>query len=330
MPLFSIIIPVYNAELYLEQCLNSIINQSFTDYELLLINDGSTDNSLLLCDTFAATDARIKVIHKHNTGAYDTRNVGLQAACGDYLIFVDADDCLLTLEAFALLGSLIKQHHPEILATNAMKTRNQKKTIYLLTPSPEPCPGREFLKSQLKNDTYIVGIWQYIYQRQFIHDHHLTFHTALHGSDKLWVAQTLYLAHSVMTIDLLYYHYIKRPNSITTSTSSKKKIYSHINIARALYDYFINIEDHELKQLLMVRIAGAYFTGLVHACKMNDFSFIDKNFLKNDLFQKNKYMPWKSRGKIFLFNLHPKLLNTYFVITRIGYFIFQRKTQKKS
>lgn len=94
VPKISIIVPVYNTELYLEKCLNSILNQSVTDFELILVDDGSTDGSGLICDNFAKNDRRVKVIHKKNAGQGIARNVGLDICKGLYITFVDSDDCI--------------------------------------------------------------------------------------------------------------------------------------------------------------------------------------------------------------------------------------------
>ena len=91
-PTVSIIVPVYNAEHTIPRCIESILNQEYSDFELLLVNDGSTDGSGAVCDAYAARDARIRVIHKENTGVSDTRNTALDQARGTYLQFLDSDD----------------------------------------------------------------------------------------------------------------------------------------------------------------------------------------------------------------------------------------------
>ena len=92
MAKISVIIPIYNAEVYLENCLESIKNQSFTDYEVLLIDDGSTDNSGKICDVFATKDFRFQVIHKSNGGVSSARNIGIEQAKGEWICFMDSDD----------------------------------------------------------------------------------------------------------------------------------------------------------------------------------------------------------------------------------------------
>lgn len=94
MPLISVIVPIYNAEKFLHYCIDSILNQSFVDFEILLVNDGSTDNSGKICDKYAEKDTRVKVLHKQNGGVSSARNAGIEAAQGEYICFVDSDDYL--------------------------------------------------------------------------------------------------------------------------------------------------------------------------------------------------------------------------------------------
>lgn len=115
MPKVSIIIPVYNACRYLQECVQHVRLQSFQDWELLLINDGSSDGSAELCDQFASTDSRIRVFHKPNTGVSDTRNHGLYIASGEYVIFLDADDYWFDYTFLEKLVSLAEFNHLDII-----------------------------------------------------------------------------------------------------------------------------------------------------------------------------------------------------------------------
>lgn len=103
-PLVSIIVPIYNAEKYLEKCIESIVNQTYTNIEIILVDDGSPDNSAILCDEYAEKDGRIKVVHKANGGVSSARNAGLDIAQGDYVSFVDADDWIEPNYCSALLA----------------------------------------------------------------------------------------------------------------------------------------------------------------------------------------------------------------------------------
>ena len=101
-PMVSIIVPVYNTEQYLRRCIDSIVNQEYTDFELLLIDDGSKDSSGVICDEYAEKDARVRVIHKENSGVSDSRNCALDHAKGKYIQFLDSDDWI-TPDATRLL-----------------------------------------------------------------------------------------------------------------------------------------------------------------------------------------------------------------------------------
>lgn len=94
VPLLSIVVPIYNAKPYLADCVNSILNQSYSDIELILVDDGSSDNSGAICDEYARTDKRVKVIHKENGGQASARNMGLNIVSGQYITFVDSDDTI--------------------------------------------------------------------------------------------------------------------------------------------------------------------------------------------------------------------------------------------
>ncbi len=112
-PLISIIVPVYNAEYTINRCINSILNQTFYDWELLLIDDGSKDNSKCICDIYAAKDKRIKVFHKENGGVSSARNLGLDNAKGKWITFIDSDDCI-----YENIFNLISSHDEDLLIFN--------------------------------------------------------------------------------------------------------------------------------------------------------------------------------------------------------------------
>ncbi len=115
---FSIIIPIYKVEKYLEQCINSVLNQSFVDYELILVDDGSPDLCGKICDDFAKNDNRIKVIHKKNNGLSSARNDGLRISNGDYIVFLDGDDAMCE-DSFQKMSSLIEEYsYPDIIIGN--------------------------------------------------------------------------------------------------------------------------------------------------------------------------------------------------------------------
>lgn len=108
--LISIIVPVYNVEPFISECINSILIQSYKNFELILVNDGSTDNSPTICEQYASKDKRIKVIHKANGGLSDARNWGLKFSSGEYVVFLDSDDYWNDCDALFSLYSLLNKY----------------------------------------------------------------------------------------------------------------------------------------------------------------------------------------------------------------------------
>lgn len=204
MPAISIIIPVYNAEMYLYRCIDSIFAQTFTDFELLLIDDGSIDKSGAICDEYVARDSRVRVFHKENCGVSCARNFGLDNAQGKWIAFVDADDwlettalekMLETADADLIIGSV--KFHPSGTKGNLL---NENKRV-----------ARENLNELLINqiDHYsISGPWAKLYKTKIIENNKLRFDTSLcFGEDSLFVKEYLLHTNSIRCINDLCYNY---------------------------------------------------------------------------------------------------------------------------
>ena len=112
---FSVIVPVYNVEKYLPECVNSILNQNYEDFELILVDDGSPDNCPAICDEYTKSDSRVKVVHKENGGLSDARNAGVDAATGDYILFIDSDDYWNNTSTLTKLSEIIEKNTVDIV-----------------------------------------------------------------------------------------------------------------------------------------------------------------------------------------------------------------------
>ena len=130
-PLISIIIPVYNVEKYLSECLDSVIAQTYQNWEAICVNDGSPDNCGAILDQYASTDPRIKVIHQENRGVSDTRNVGLKQAIGEYITFLDSDDMLYPQFLEYMLNT-IQKDNSDIVCCDKLKGKKHINTLQLL------------------------------------------------------------------------------------------------------------------------------------------------------------------------------------------------------
>ena len=157
---FSFIIPVYNVAQYLDECIKSVLRQSYKDYEIVLVDDGSTDGSEKLCDKYASEYERIRVIHQKNAGVSVSRNVGIQAAKGEYFIFIDSDDVWIG-DKLGLLAEKTKEE-PDIIAFEyqnfyEIKELNERKSAFSLPEIPRKCNGEKFLKIILKCTTRMTA-----------------------------------------------------------------------------------------------------------------------------------------------------------------------------
>ena len=179
MPKISIIIPVYNAALYLEECLLSISQQTFNDFEILAINDGSTDRSLEILKKYQAKEPRLQVISQENKGVSAARNLGLDNAKGEYIAFVDADDFLLDVEWLYQLIQNVNFTNSDIVCAGFTCVRGQEKTSVVPVPFPNETYNKkeivdEMLPFFFQKDTF-NAIFTKLYSRKLIHQNNVFF-----------------------------------------------------------------------------------------------------------------------------------------------------------
>ena len=260
---FSIIVPVYNMEEYLERCISSILNQSYSDYEVLLIDDYSSDSSLKIAQGFK--DEKIKLLRNEvNSGLSVSRNVGIQNATGDYILFVDSDD-YIEQDALLVLNDLIsKNDNPDILYTGVIEERGEdklKKYGYV-SESDKNYTGYEFLKSELGKRNLYAPACLGVYKRTLIVDNNLFFKPGIYHEDELWTPQVVDKASKIYLSKYMYYHYVKRENSITTRKDRTQNGLDLINSCYDLLDIFGAMDDEYLKKMMDNHIAMLYMKAM--------------------------------------------------------------------
>lgn len=164
-PMISVIVPVYNAEKYLQRCVDSILKQSFTDFELLLIDDGSHDRSGELCDEYGDKDNRVKAFHKENGGVSSARNVGLDNALGDWLTFVDADDTLSRDFLYHMVTGI--DECVSLVVSNCDVIMKDKVNLSHVTLENTTISGNLMLIRLLKGDNVRNEVWAKLFKRSF-------------------------------------------------------------------------------------------------------------------------------------------------------------------
>ena len=240
--MISIIIPVYNAERYLHQCIESVIVQTFEDWEAIFVNDGSKDGSLAICQEYAAKDKRIKVIDKSNGGPSSARNKGLENAQGEFVYFMDADDWVETkfLDNFVRNAYATKRLRYETQSKIATKTTLEPYDIVFQGYVREFADGRVEKSFVMDADTsmmtkedivcklykeHVYGwAWCKIFRREIIEKYHLRFDESLRlWEDELFTSEFLKQAKTIKTVDCHLYHYIYYPNSLMQTNNTYLK-----------------------------------------------------------------------------------------------------------
>jgi len=213
---FSIIIPVYNVEQYLPSCIDSILRQSCTDFELILVDDGSKDKSAQICDEFAKRDKRIQVIHQENAGVSHARNMGLDAAKGDYVLFVDSDDALPENALDVYVKALKDSPSADLIVAGMRKIFegfSRKDDFFLLE-------DKDFGKDELEvfaaylQDKYLFGlVCSRLYKSEIIKFHHIRFDESLWSyEDQLFFWEAITHCHTAKTLSAITYIYRRMGN----------------------------------------------------------------------------------------------------------------------
>ena len=238
MQLVSIIVPVYNVEKYIVECLESVINQTYTQWELLLIDDGSTDHSGKICDDYAVIENRIKVIHKANTGVSDTRNIGIDMAKGEFIIFLDADDYWSNLTILQELVSVAETHNADIvrgeyknvdvLGNNIQESRYVQSRVSYISKLLD---SLVFLSQVVKGEYFLVLC---LIRRGVIE--HIRFNTErVFLEDAEFYQKMLLQSLRCVYVPICFYAYRKHNESITVKVHPQK-FFDALNYTRFCFN----------------------------------------------------------------------------------------------
>ena len=184
---FSVVVPVYNVEKYLKECIDSILNQTFTDFELILVDDGSTDLSGNICDAYAAKDSRVKVIHKENGGQSTARNAGVDTASGQYVIFIDSDDMFSDNYFFEQVKEKTVEN-PDVIVYRYCKYYEDGKIDDCGIKLDEiySTDKIEILKELVKRDAFFCSCWSKCTKLSLLKENNIFFDSKLSCEDMDW------------------------------------------------------------------------------------------------------------------------------------------------
>lgn len=241
----SVIVPVYNNERFLCQCINSILEQTYTNLEIILIDDGSTDASSQICDTYGQKDARVKVLHQANSGVSAARNAGLDLASGEYIAFVDSDD-FLDKNMYEQLIHILEADNADMSICNFHqideKGNQFDRPSSIVDEVVEPYSILERL-AEKRGWVYIV-VWNRLYKRKVFENIRFPVNK-LHEDE--WVALPIYTAcNKVALTASAYYYYRVNANSIM----GKKYSITHLDGVEAVYNRFLQYQEYGWTELL--------------------------------------------------------------------------------
>ncbi len=295
----SVIIPVYNVEKYLRQCLNSVVNQTLEDIEIIVINDGSTDNTLKIVQEYATKYKNIKIIDKQNEGCYKARNIGLETAMGEYIAFLDSDDYIES-NIYEKLYLKAKETDADIVSSNYYILQDTKLKVVDFSSSAALLEKSNNKVIGAKNIILDAIIWNRIFKKQMLIEKQIKFHSDIYmADDAFFHIITMLNAEKIVYIsDILYTYRISRKDSITSSYNERN--FDCIKVAKKIMDYAItNNMEHFMPQViafvLRLNIVGYNRIGISHKkeyfeqmCKfVDDYSISSKTkiaFIKKALY----------------------------------------------
>jgi glycosyltransferase involved in cell wall biosynthesis len=264
MPLVSVIVPIYNVELYLKQCIESIVCQDYSNLQIILVNDGSTDSCASLCDEYVERDKRVYVVHKANGGLATALNAGMDASQGEWIMVVDGDDYLEPDAVDKMLNEAQNGHCDIFIGSYYMDYADHSEHRTFLSHHHYELWGKETLElvkeslaysplSSKKSGMKVRVTWGKLYNKKFLVENHCKFLPHLSRTqDMIFNLRAFYMAQHIAIKDIPVYHYRMRKSAVTKKYSSS---FTHqaIEILNASMDF---IKHYELEKEL-----GIFYNG---------------------------------------------------------------------
>ena len=317
MPRLSIIVPIYNVEKYLSRCIESILNQTFKDFELILVNDGSTDNCKEICEKYKRMDSRIIVANKKNGGLSSARNLGIDVSKGDYIGFVDSDD-FIDAHMYEILFNTINACDSDIVICDYYKVNEYDIKKYEKMKSNnkdikvENINNIDAIERIITRDTKIVVAWNKIYKRSLFDN--LRYKEGVICEDEFLAHRIFYKCNKVSIINQKLYYYIQRKGSIINSPFSPKdfdKIYAIKDRVDFLNEKKITNLIDKAEKSFMDYFVWNYFTGYQRLENIEyELKRLKKEF--NSVFYRildNKFISLNEKITLFILYLSPYLYN---------------------
>lgn len=282
-PLISVIVPVYKVEPYLDKCVSSIVNQTYKNLEIILVDDGSPDNCPVMCDAWAEKDNRIRVIHKTNGGLSDARNAGMSAATGELIAFVDSDDWIVPDMYEKLYHRLTEDNSDIAVCGVQMVWENGASSRMLTREGSRVLNQEEAMRAIIEESWLKQPVWYKLYKTELVRD--ILFPKGKYHEDVFWSYQAVGRAQRVSVSDHIGYYYLQRGGSIMGEGYSLKRLDAvEAKVQRCAYiqERFPEISALATKNLWFTCIYQGQLAvqGLNAASSKNTISYLE-NILAN-------------------------------------------------
>lgn len=289
IPLISIIVPIYNVEKYLDRCIDSIINQTYSNIDIILVDDGSTDNCPKICDSWSKKDKRVRVVHQKNKGAAVAKNIGLKEALGDLIAFCDADD-YLHVDMLQVMCDCMNQTKSDIVICGVNWVTESGSVIRVENSDNTELYQPDAMRNLLENRSVKEQVWDKLYKRQCLEN--ILFVEKKKIDDVFWTYKVIGNALKIAIVHDPLYYYTQRESSV---------------MGAGYQDYWMQtLEAYKLRCEYMDKhypeLYNASLSGLIKTCMYHmQMALIDKNTKKDqDLISKLlKIVQYEKKGNIY-------------------------------
>lgn len=306
----SVIIPVYNVEKYLCECVDSVLKQTYSSYEIILVDDGSTDSSGSICDSYEIKDSRISVIHKENGGLSSARNAGLEIAVGKYVYFFDSDD-YITAQTLEKLVETAEKENSDIVFFDAVSFADAEDNFkvsqnYIRKHNYKTGKGTAVFSEMQKNEEFHSAVPLLFIKKDLLEQNDIRFIDGIYYEDMLFTYQVFCCSRVASQVKEAFYHRRYRKNSIMTSKKNPKYFASFKRVYEEVKSFSesLGIADEAFAKAYIVRCAFNCFNIYEKLSKddkeknKEKIKAISDDILKNNAFG-NKALQMRCYGKIF-------------------------------
>ncbi len=321
MPLFSIIVPIYNVELYLKECLDSILSQTFNDFELILVNDGSTDNSGNIAKEYKNKYNNIKLINKENGGLSSARNAGLKKAIGDFLLFIDSDDMLVNENVLYNIVPHLKNN--DVILLGFEKLYSDNTTTPVVNNADESLRNKnvdEKIVGLIKSNVFVTSACNKCINRKYFINNNLYFKEGILSEDIEWSVRLLLTVVNIDFTNKPYYYYRQSREGSISTTVSQKHVFDITSSIEKCIDYIEKSKvSFSRKDALFNFLAYQYMMLMAYYVE------VDVKALKTSIKRLNNLLNYDSSKKVRIINLLRKLVGYEITAILMNKFVRNRK-----